>query len=331
MTLYRMTARFRAAVALLVLALVALVAGCSSGSDGASDAGTREVQTDKGTITVPADPQRIVVVNGSLAGYLYDLGAKVKAADPRVLGVTLKAGEFPAAWSADAKQQGTEVLPSGDNINLEFIAAQQPDLIIGGGQGYPGQQSIDAYDKLAAIAPTVLIPSNSTNWQDHLKAVANAVNQADKVDALITSYNDKVAQVKSTIKVPRGAVAVFQSRKDQKPSVIAPGTPIASLLSAVGFTMDDKVEAKAGNPSRPAAADWVSFSPEVTTTVVDAPVLFVVQLEGGRTIAQLGDDPMLSKLPSFKAGKVFDLPATAQRPDYRNAMSTLDLLGATFK
>ncbi|MGV9409848.1 ABC transporter substrate-binding protein [Nocardia sp. NPDC003693] len=326
-----MTARLRAAVALLVLALVALVAGCSSGSDDASGSGTREVQTDKGAITVPADPQRIVVVNGSLAGYLFDLGAKVKAADPRVLGVTLKPGEFPAAWSEDAKKQGTEVLPSGDNINLEFIAAQQPDLIIGGGQGYPGQQSIDAYDKLAAIAPTVLIPSNSSNWQDHLKAVANAVDRADRVDAIITSYNDKVAQVKSTIKVPQGAVAVFQSRKDQKPSVIAPGTPIASLLSAVGFTIDDKVEAKAGNLSRPAAADWVSFSPEVTTTVVDAPVLFVVQLEGGRTIAQLKEDAMLSKLPSFQAGKVYDLPATAQRPDYRNAMSTLDLLGATFK
>lgn len=332
MTLYRMTARVRAAVALLILALVAVVAGCSSStSDDTSKSGTREVQTDRGAVVIPADPQRIVVVNGSLAGYLYDLGANVKAADPRVLGVTNRSGEFPSAWSEDAKKQGTEVLPSGDNINLEFIAAQQPDLIIGGGQGYPGQQSIDAYDKLTAIAPTVLIPSNLTNWQDQLKAVANVVNHSDKVDGLISAYNDKVAKIKSSIKVPQGAVSVFQSRKDLKPSVIAPGTPLATLLAEVGFTIDDKVEAKAGNPTRAAAADWVAFSPELLTTVVDAPVLFVVQLEGGRTIAQLKEDAMLAKLPSFQSGKVFDLPGTAQRPDYRNAMATLDLLGERFK
>ncbi|WP_067824309.1 ABC transporter substrate-binding protein [Nocardia inohanensis] len=332
MSLYRSTARLRAAVALLILALVAAVAGCSSSSsDEASESGTREVRTDRGAITVPADPQRIVVVNGALAGYLFDLGAKVKAADPRVLGVTLKPGEFPAAWAADAKEQGTAVLASGDNINLEFIAAQRPDLIIGGGQGYPGQQSIDAYDKLTAIAPTVLVPSNSINWQDQLKSVADAVNQSAKVNALISAYDAKVAKVKGSIKPPSGAISVFQSRKDNKPSVIAPGTPLASLLTATGFTIDDKVEAKAGNPARAAAADWVSFSPELVTTVVDAPALFVIQLDGGRSIAQLKEDPMLAKLPSFQSGKVYDLPATSQRPDYRNVMSTLDLLAERFR
>ncbi|WP_245720430.1 ABC transporter substrate-binding protein [Nocardia uniformis] len=326
-----MTARVRAAVALLILALVA-VAGCSSSTaDDTSKSGTREVQTERGAVAVPADPQRIVVVNGSLAGYLYDLGANVKAADPRVLGVTNRSGEFPPSWSEDAKKQDTQVLPSGEDINLEFIAAQQPDLILGGGQGYPGQQSIDAYDKLTAIAPTVLIPSDLTNWQDQLKAVAEVVNHADKVDGLIAAYDDKVATVKSSIKVPHGAVSVFQSRKDLKPSVIAPGTPLAALLTEVGFTVDDKVEAKAGNPTRPAAADWVAFSQEMVTTVVDAPVLFVVQLEGGRTIAQLKEDALLATLPAFKSGQVYDLPGTAQRPDYRGAMSTLDLLAERFK
>ncbi len=217
----------RAAIALFVLALVAVVAGCSSSSsEEAQAAGTREVQTDRGAVAVPAEPQRIAVVNGSLAGYLFDLGSKVNAADPRLLGVPLAPGEFPAAWAADAKAQGTVVLPSADNINLEFIAAQQPDLIIGGGQGFPGQQSIDAYDKLSAIAPTVLISSKLTNWQDQLKAVADVVGKSGKVDGLIKSYNAKVAEVKAAIKVPQGAVSVFQSRKDNKPSVIAPSTPL---------------------------------------------------------------------------------------------------------
>ncbi|WP_405166322.1 ABC transporter substrate-binding protein [Nocardia sp. NBC_01499] len=332
MSVHRMTTRVRAAVALLIVAVAATAAGCgSSTSDQPGESGTRQVQTAKGVVTVPAAPQRIVVVNGALAGYLYDLGVKVKAADPRLLGVTLQPGEFPAAWAADAKQQGTEVVPSGDSMNLEFIAAKQPDLIIGGGPGYPGQQSINDYDKLTAIAPTALVPSNSTNWQDQLKSVADIVNQSAKVDGLITSYNDKVAKVKAGIKVPQGATAVMQSRKDNKPTLIAPNTLLATLLSSVGITMDDKVEAKAGNPARPAAGDWVTFSPELLSTVVDAPVLFVIMVDGGRNIAQLKEDPMLAQLPAFRAGQVYDLPATSLRPDYRGAMATLDLLAERFR
>ena len=331
MSLFRSTARLRAAVALLILALIA-VAGCSSSTpDAAQASDTRLVRTDRGQVSVPADPQRIVVVNGALAGYLFDLGASVQAADPRILGVTLKSGEFPTAWKEDAEKQGTRVLPSGDDINLEFIAAQQPDLIIGGGQGYPAQQSIDAYDQLTAIAPTALIPATALNWQDQLRAVADVVNRSDKVDGLIGAYNDKVAKVKSSIVTPQGAVSIFQSRKDLKPSVIAPGTSLPLLLTEVGFTIDDQVQAKAGNPSRAAAADWVSFSPELLTTVVDAPALFVVQLDGGRDLAELRKDPMLAELPAFRSGKVYELPPASQRPDYRNVMNTLDLLAEQFK
>ncbi|WP_228538274.1 hypothetical protein [Nocardia sp. XZ_19_385] len=91
------------------------------------------------------------------------------------------------------------------------------------------------------------------------------------------------------------------------------------------------METKAGNPARATAADWVSFSPELTSVVVDAPALFVVQLDGGRSIAQLKDDPMLAALPAFRSGQVYELPATSQRPDYRHAMATLDLLASRFK
>ncbi|MFI9400653.1 ABC transporter substrate-binding protein [Nocardia sp. NPDC052316] len=332
MSVHRMTARVRATVAVLIAAVAVTAAGCGgSVSDQPSESGTRQVETAKGVVTVPAAPQRIVVVNGSLAGYLYDLGAKVKAADPRILGVTLKPGEFPASWAADAAQQGTEAVPSGDSMNLEFIAAQQPDLIIGGGPGYPGQQSINDYDKLTAIAPTALVPSNITNWQDQLKSVADIVNQSAKVDGLITAYNDKAAKVKAGIKVPQGAAAVMQSSNDNKPYLIAPNTPLAALLSSVGITMDDKIEAKAGNPTRPAAGDWVTFSPELLSTVVDAPVLFVIVGDGGRTIAQLKQDPILAQLPAFRAGQVYELPATSRRPDYRAVMATLDLLADRFR
>ncbi|MFD6400610.1 ABC transporter substrate-binding protein [Nocardia sp. NPDC060249] len=332
MSVHRMTARMRAGVALLIVAVAATAAGCgSSTSEQAADTGTRQVETVKGPVTVPSDPQRIVVLNGALAGYLYDLDAKVKATDPRILGLTLKPGEFSPSWSADAKEQGTEAVPSGDDLNLEFIAAQRPDLIIGGGPGFPGLQSIKAYDKLSAIAPTALVPSDATSWQDLLKSVADIVNRTDKVDAMITSYNDKVAKVKAKLKLPQGAAAVMQSQADGKPIMLLPNTPLGGLLTAVGFTMDDKIEQKAGNPTRPAAADFVTFSPELLSTVADAPVLFVIKLDGGRDIAGLKQDPALSLLPAFQKNQAYELPADTKRPDYRVSMATLDLLAERFK
>ncbi len=332
MSAHRMTARMRAAVALLIVAVTATAVGCgSSTSEQAAESGTRQVETAKGPVTVPADPQRIVVLNGALAGYLFDLGAKVKAADPRILGVTLQPGEFPAAWAADAEAQGTVAVPSGDDLNLEFIAAQQPDLIIGGGPGWPGQQTIKNYDKLAAVAPTALVASNLANWQDQLKAVADFVNRPEKVDGMITAYNTRVDEVKSAVRLPQGATAVMQSQSDGKPILLAPNTPLATLLSGVGFTVDDKIEAKAGNPTKAEAGDWVTFSPELLSTVVDAPVLFVIKLDGGRDIAQLKQDPALAMLPAFQRGQVYELPAASKRPDYRQAMATLDLLAERFK
>ncbi|MFE1595834.1 ABC transporter substrate-binding protein [Nocardia sp. NPDC058705] len=325
----RSAGRLRAAMAMLILALVAVLTAC--GSSDAADAGPREVPSAKGPIKVPAAPQRIVVLNGNLAGYLYDLEATVVAADPRLLGVPNKPGEFPTGWAEDAKKQGTQAVPSGENINLEFIAAQRPDLIIGGGQGYPAQQSVNAYDQLSAIAPTVLMPTETTNWQDQLRFLAETVNKPAGVDTLIANYQAKLDQAKAKIKPAQGATTVFQSIKSQKPTLFVPSAALPSLLAEVGFTLDTQIEAKAGNPAKEQSADFIGFSPELINTVIDAPVLFVVPLSGGRSVDELRNDPLYASLPSFKANKVFELPATSSRPDYRTVMTTLDLLVERFQ
>ncbi|WP_336085069.1 ABC transporter substrate-binding protein [Nocardia sp. SSK8] len=327
----RSSGRVRAALALLILALVAALTACGTADSGTAASGTREVSSAKGPIQVPADPRRIVVLNGNLAGYLYDLEATVVAADPRLLGVPNKPGEFPTGWAEDAKAQGTQAVPSGENINLEFIAAQRPDLIIGGGQGYPGQQSVNAYDQLSAIAPTVLMPTETTNWQDQLRFVADTVNKPANVDTLIANYQAKLTEAKNKINAPAGATVVMQSIKSQKPTLFVPTAALPALLAEVGFTLDTQIEAKAGNPAKEQSADFISFSPELLNTVVDAPVLFTIPLAGGRSLDELRADPMYATLPAFKADKVFELPATSSRPDYRTVMTTLDLLVERFR
>ncbi|WP_328391984.1 ABC transporter substrate-binding protein [Nocardia sp. NBC_00416] len=324
--------RFAAWLRLVVGLFVAVVAvaGCSSDAEPAAESGTRPVQTERGPVEVPAAPQRVVVLNGALAGYLYDLDVPVAAADPRVLGVSGRSADFPAAWADDAKAQGTQVVPVGQSVNLEFIASMTPDLIIGGGQGFTAKQSVDAYDQLSAIAPTVLVPGNVTGWQDQLKLVAEVVNKSDEVGALITAYDDKVKQVAAEIKVPEQKVAYFQSAADGQPKMILPNAALPTLLAELGFKADDQVLAKAGSPEVNPSADWFGFSPELLTKVVDAPVTFVVPLSGAKSAADLAKDPMYAQLPAFKDKKVYELPATSYRPDYRGVMNTLDLISEQF-
>jgi iron complex transport system substrate-binding protein len=318
----------------LALALVVL-AGCSGGGTPAPQAGTasepatRTVTTDRGPVQVPADPQRIVVLSGGLAGYLYALDAPVVATDTRVLGVTDLDGGFPPAWADEAKAQGTTALPAGEQLNIEAVAAAQPDLIIGGGQGITAVQAGEAYDRLAGIAPTVLVPTTTVAWQDQLRMVADAAGRSDRVPALVQAYTDKVQQVRSAITVPSAPAVFVLSLANNVPYLIPPTAALPALLQEVGFTVDEQVVAKAGDPQLFGSGDSFEVSPELLSRVADAPMAFVVPLSG-RPAAQLEQDPLYAQLPAFAQGAVHELPATSYRPDYDGVMATLDLIQQQF-
>ncbi|MEV6276094.1 ABC transporter substrate-binding protein [Nocardia sp. NPDC051832] len=320
--------RLAALVALLLVALTALI-GCGSDTEAASSEGaTRVIQTEKGPVTVPAQAKRIVVLSGGLAGYLYALDAPVAATDTRVLGVTNFDGGFPPSWAAKAKAQGTTQLPTGEELNIEAVAAAAPDLIIGGGQGITAVQAEKVYDKLAAIAPTVLVSKTVAAWQEQLRQVADAAGRSDRVEAMMTAYRDKVAQVKSSIKVPAGNFAYLLSLPNNKPYLVPQTAALPALLGELGFTADD-VLAKAGNPKLFGSGDSVEVSPELLSQVASAPQAFFIPV-GGRTQDQLKQDPVYANLPSFKDNKLYELPATSYRPDYDGVMATLDLIAKRF-
>ncbi|WP_329940096.1 ABC transporter substrate-binding protein [Rhodococcoides fascians] len=326
--------RFVAGVSVALIALG--VTSCSSGSDGddGATAGesttvqTRVISTDRGDVTVPADPQRIAVLSAGFAGYLYTLDAPIAITDTRLLGVTNLDGGFPPQWAEKAQAQGTTELPAGEALNIEAIAQADPDLIIGGGQGYSAVLANDAYDQLAAIAPTVLIPSSVNTWQGELEAVADAAGEADKVDGLLKAYEDKVAQVSDAITVPGSPVAYLLSLSTNEPSFIPQTAALPTLLSEVGFEADDIIT-KAGNPELYGSGDSFIVSPELLGSVATAPVMFVVPV-AGRTLDELKQDPAYAGLPAFSDDEVYELPATSYRPDYDGVMATLEQIEQTF-
>ncbi|SFM61012.1 iron complex transport system substrate-binding protein [Pseudonocardia ammonioxydans] len=321
----------RALSAALLAVLLGLVTACGSGAGeggGGEAAGTRTITTDKGPLEVPADPQRIVVLSGGLAGYLYALEKPPVATDTRVLGITNFDGGFPPAWAEPARAAGTEQLPAGDSLSIEAVAAAQPDLIIGGGQGITAVQAAEAYDRLAEIAPTVLVPRTLTAWQDQLGAVADAVNATDAVAPLLERYQDRVEQVKSAITLPEGEFVYIGSFASDKTYLVPGDAALPALGKDVGINPVDVV-ARAPDARLASTGDTLEISPELLGEIADAPNAIVANA-GGRSVEELRKDPNYAQLPSFRSGNVWEVPAASYRPDFDGAMATLDLYEQTF-
>lgn len=184
-----------AVVAVMLSACASGSEGSGSGSpgersgDGTNGAFPRTVQTGKGPVTIEGAPDRVVALSPTNADELLALGMEpvAVAADPTVL-------HDEAPWIADEIEDlaHDDFHTAGGDLNVEAIAAVEPDLIVA--QTY--QVADDAvYQQLSAIAPTVTPDSQDGNvdWDVRLRAVAEAVDQADEAARIIADIEEQFA------------------------------------------------------------------------------------------------------------------------------------------
>lgn len=328
-----------AAPSIAALSVAALfLAGCSgepaadaavsttSGSTG--DGGTRVVATEQGDVTVPVDPQRIVVLNAALTGYLYALDVPVHGSIP----VNTQATTFPDLWADQAAEDGTvQVAWTDEGFDLEALAVEDPDLIIGGGQGFPAVQAGQAYEQLSAIAPTVLVSSELTTWQEQLQYLAEDVlDVPDAEQELLQTYADRVTEVREAITLPPTPVGFLLLTADGTPYSIPEDAQLPRTLAEIGF---DPLPVIADNPELQTFGSGDSFelSRETVGTVITAPTVFVLGFQADTTsAAELAADPVYASLPAFSGGNAYDLPATANRADFYATMDLLDVVEQQF-
>ncbi|MFC7619824.1 ABC transporter substrate-binding protein [Microlunatus sp. GCM10028923] len=323
----------RSAVAAFVALVAVLLASCAGGT--ATPAATspgpeRVVKTGQGDVTVPADPKRIVVLNFALAGYLYAMDVPVLATIPE--DADAKEGVFSPFWAEDAKADGTVFLPwSSDGFAIEEILALEPDLIIGGGQGFPLAQAVKAYDQLSAIAPTVLVGNELRSWQDQFSFLAEQVfDRGDRYAERLAGYQDRIAEVKAKITPPPGPVGYLSFTSDQRPFGIVEDFGLPQELAQLGFEpapffADNDFETYGG------AGDMFEISPELIDRAVTMPTVFVLGFNAETIkVEDLAKSPIYARLPSFKNDHAYHLPYWALRADYHETMALLDTLEEQF-
>jgi iron complex transport system substrate-binding protein len=236
-----MPAALRTAVPLLAALLALLLSACGGGSDDSSTAATSgaaagdfpaTVRHKYGTTTVKQAPERVVVVGLREQDALLALGVAPAA-------TTEWYGKDPGAlepW-ARAKLAGRPlpaVLPSSDSIEIERVAAQRPDLIIGIDSAMTRKQ----YEGLSRIAPTVAPPAGTidygTSWQQQLQMVGQALGQPAKAKRLRDQVEAQIRQVAADHPNWRGKAAVNATISDGF-YVYGPKTANSRLLAQLGF------------------------------------------------------------------------------------------------
>lgn len=188
----------------IFMALAIILGGCSTGAGTLSNAGkgreTVTVKDMKGSVEIPANPQRIVDVSGMsdeliLLGVPFIASANTSMFD----GVTVPAYLQDYFTENKVEIVGNYSGAAGD-LNLEKIAELKPDLII------MNIRHDKVYEQLKAIAPTVMIDDDITfvNWRGRFQQLGQWFGKEDIVDSWLKDYDAKAAELAAKVKEVAG-------------------------------------------------------------------------------------------------------------------------------
>jgi iron complex transport system substrate-binding protein len=246
------------------------------------------VEHAMGSTTIEKTPEKVVILTNEGTEALLALGVTPVGA------VQSWTGNPWYDHIAD-EMKDVEVVGLESEVNVEAIAALQPDLIIGNKMR---QEAI--YEQLSAIAPTVFAEDLRGNWKHNFELYAKALNQEDKGKEVIAEYDARINDLKeqlgdklnmkvSMVRFMAGDVRIYQ--KDSFSGVI---------LDQLGF-------------ARPESQNVDEFAIKGATKeqmpLMDGDILFYFTYETGDDAAsklekEWLEDPLFKNLEVAKKGEV---------------------------
>jgi ABC-type Fe3+-hydroxamate transport system, periplasmic component len=182
-----LTGKRRAALALLLVLVLAMVSACGNQGDPAVEnekAAENETRTfsmaNGKTVEIPAHPKRIVMP--------YEYLGNALALGVKPVGVSQAVMENPYI-----RDQAEGIENVGNPMSLEKVAELNPDLII--------VYLEDQYEQLSKIAPTVLIPfGHYKNIQEEIRVFGELFGKQKEAEEWIQRFEQKAAAAREKIK-----------------------------------------------------------------------------------------------------------------------------------
>lgn len=279
----------------IMIATLGVVTGCSekNSNEGSTTTGqeTRVVETMKGKVEIPVNPERIVDISGSseeliLVGYTPVGTANIDSYQ------TDRVPAYMADQLGDAKVVGHSMM---DTMDIEAILSLEPDLIIMA----PRQEKI--YDQLREIAPVVMLEDQSNDWEAKLKDVAKLFGKEEEIQKWLDAYYTKAEAVGNEIKEANGDKTYL--------TVLAmPGQFMVFTEGGIGTVLKDDM--KLPQPENMPVQDSITL-PTVTIeglTEIDADHIIVIATESDK--ADLEASTVWPEIRAVKEGNVTVLDAS---------------------
>lgn len=315
-------------LAALALAAVVGLAACGQGAaTEPDDAGEISITHAKGTTKVPTGAKRIVSTSVTLTGHLLALGAPVVATQVAKPSKLSDSNGFFTQWADKATAAKVQVLYQSTEVDLEKISSAQPDLIIGAATGQDGAAA-EVYDKLTAIAPTVILNYDGLSWQETMRKVAEVLSLQDKADQVVSDYEKHVADLKGKIKAPGTKVTALTFAADGL-NVFTPESAQATVATDLGLEyggVPDNLK-PAGQPAR---NDVTAVTFENASDALGTNALLVVMAGSDADLAPLTKHPVVANLAAVKEKRAYPIGFESFRIDYFSAIATADRIAAAF-
>jgi iron complex transport system substrate-binding protein len=197
-----MFAGTKAPLAILLMLMMIVAAGCGNNAAPTSEGDASGNQTSSPAASAEPSPESITVKHA--------MGETVITGKPKVIvslyqsanDVTVAFGLKPAgiveSWSEKpiyeylrASLEGATMLGTEDQPNLEEISKLKPDIIFA-----TKLRHEKIYDQLSQIAPTV-VTEEVYDWKDTVRVVGEAMGMQEKADELMQVWTTRTEEFKA--------------------------------------------------------------------------------------------------------------------------------------
>ncbi|MGG0385496.1 Fe(3+) dicitrate ABC transporter substrate-binding protein [Priestia filamentosa] len=278
-------------VAILLTFIVAL-AGCSSSQNSeekekksSSKEETRTVQHELGKTEITGTPKRVVTLELSFVDSLNALGIEpVGIADDNKKDMIEKL--------VDKKMDYTSV-GTREQPNLEVISSLQPDLIIADAQRHKA-----IYKELQQIAPTIVLKSRESTYEENLDAfttIAKAMNKEEQGKKRLEEHKQTMKDLKEKLADNKKATVLPAVVRDTSFQAHTSSSYDGQLLEQLGFK----------NPIDTKDA-YAQMNLEQLSKI-DPDILILANNEGKLLTDEWKDNPLWKDLKAVKNNQVYNV------------------------
>ncbi|MGE7593638.1 ABC transporter substrate-binding protein [Peribacillus frigoritolerans] len=291
---FRKVRTFGGGAFILLLAIMVMLSGCNNSqktteaektSAKTSNQEIRTIKHEMGETEMKDAPKKIVTLELSFVDSLNALGIKPIGIsdDNKKEMITKLVGQ-----EMDYTSVGTREQP-----NLEVISSLQPDLIIADAERHKG-----IYKDLQQIAPTIVLKSRESTYQENLdsfKTIAKAVNKEDAAAKRLSEHEKTIKELKAKLTVDSNMTVLPAVVRDTSFQAHTSSSYDGELLERMG--LKNAIQQK-----QPHAEMNLEQLVEI-----DPDVLLLANNEGKLLTDEWKDNPLWKDLKAVKSGQVYSV------------------------